>query len=165
LPRDGGGRSIQRAIDPYRSIRRSRSRLERIMRTREDLESYFIQMGIDYEEVDDEMWLLKGEDGAVAIVCHYSPPVVVLRVKIMDLPDPADDVRLASLYRRLLELNAADILHGSYGIEENEVVLSDALELQDLDFSELRSSYESLVFAATSHVSGLAELVPAGHEG
>lgn len=135
------------------------------MRTREDLESYFIQMGVDYEEVDEEMWVLKGQDGAVPIVCHYSPPVVVLRLKVMDLPPDADDARLAGLYRRMLELNATDILHGSYGIEEREVVLSDALELQDLDFSELRSSYESLVFAATSHVAGLAELVPAGHEG
>jgi hypothetical protein len=134
------------------------------MRTREDLESYFIQMGIDFEEVDEEMWVLKGQEGDVAIVCNYSPPVVVLQVKVMDLPD-ADDARLAGLYRRLLELNATDILHGSYGIEENEIVLSDALELQDLDFSELRSSYESLAFAATSHVPALAELVPAVHEG
>jgi hypothetical protein len=134
------------------------------MRTREDLESYFIQMGIDYEEVDDEMWLIKGQDGAVPIVCHYSPPVVVLRIKVMDLPADGDDARLAGLFRRLLELNANDILHGSYGLEEDEVVLSDALELQDLDFSELRSSYESLVFAAASHHASLAELIPAAQE-
>jgi hypothetical protein len=135
------------------------------MRTREDLESYFIQMGIDFDEIEDEIWVLKGDDGAVPIVCNYSPPVVVLRLKVMDLPSGADDAQLAGLYRRLLELNANDILHGSYGIEENEVVLSDALELQDLDFSELRSSFESIVFAAASHHARLAELIPAAHEG
>ena len=77
----------------------------------------------------------------------------------------ADDARLASFYRRMLELNAGDIVHGSYGIEAQEVVLSDALELEDLDFSELRSSYESLLLAASSHLPGLADLVPVAQEG
>jgi hypothetical protein len=44
-------------------------------------------------------------------------------------------------------------------------VISDALQLEDLDFSELRSSYESIVLAAASHRPVLAELVPVAHEG
>lgn len=135
------------------------------MTTREDLESYFIRMGVDYEEVDEGMWAVKSDDDGASVIVHYSPPVVLLRLKVMDLPADSDDTRLATLYRRLLELNAGDILHGAYGIEEREVVLSDALELEDLDFSELRSSYESMIFAATSHVSALAALVPVAQEG
>lgn len=129
------------------------------MTAREDVESYLLRMEVDVQEVDEGMWVLKsGEEGA-SVVLHYSPPVVVLRLKVLDLPAGAGDGRLAPLYRRLLELNAADILHGSYGIEANEVVLSDALELEDLDFAELRSSYESLTFAASSHLPALAALV------
>jgi hypothetical protein len=135
------------------------------MRTREDLESYFIQMDLEYEEVDDNMWLLRHEDGGTPLVCTYSPPVILLRLKVMNLPQDTDDTQLAGLYRKLLELNAGDILHGSYGIDENEVLISDALELEDLDFSEFRSSFESMMFAATSHVGRLVELVPAAHEG
>jgi hypothetical protein len=135
------------------------------MRTREDLESYFIQMDLEYEEVDEAMWLLSHSEGSTPIVCNFSPPVIVMRLKVMNLPADTDDTQLAPLYRRLLELNAGDILHGSYGIDENEIVISDALELEDLDFSEFRSSFESIVFAATSHVSRLVELVPAAHEG
>ena len=74
-------------------------------------------------------------------------------------------MRLAAFYRRLLEINASEIVHGSYGIEENNVVISDALELEDLDFSELRSSFESMVLAASSHMAALIELVPVAHEG
>ena len=59
-----------------------------------------------------------------------------------------------------LEFNANDIVHGSYGIEENNIVISDALQLEDLDFSELQSSYESMVLAAASHMPVLADLVP-----
>lgn len=135
------------------------------MTTRDDLESYFIRMGVDAEEVADGMWVIPGPDGGAPVVVHHSPPMVVLRLKVMDLPDDLPDERLAPLYRKLLELNAADIVHGSYGIEEGDVVLSDALDLEALDFSELRNSYESLVLAASSHLPGLARLAHAVHEG
>jgi hypothetical protein len=131
------------------------------MMTREDLESYLIRMELDVQEVEECMWIVKSPEDGPPIVVNYAPPVVVLRMKVMDLP-PSDDVRLAPFYRRLLELNATDIVHGSYGIEEQEVVLSDALELETLDFTELRSSYESMTLAASSHVSGLMAIIEPG---
>jgi hypothetical protein len=133
------------------------------MVSKEDLESYLLRMGLDFEEVDENMWLIKPQETA-GVVVNFTPPVVLLRLKVMELPR-AQNGMLAPFYRRLLELNASDIVHGSYGIEENDVVLSDALELEDLDYSELRSSYESMVLAATSHVSELSELIPVAHEG
>jgi hypothetical protein len=135
------------------------------MTTREDLESYLLGMDLDYEEVADGMWLVKPQDESTHIVIHYSPPVVVLRLKVMDLQPGGDDTRYTALYRKLLELNATDIVHGSYGIEAEEVVLSDALELETLDFGELRSSYESLILAASSHLPELVGLVPVAQEG
>ena len=135
------------------------------MTSRDDVESYLLRMGLEYEEVDDAMWVVRSNSNDASIVIHYTPPVVLLRLKVMDLPAESEYARLAPFYRRLLELNATDILHGSYGIEANEVILSDALELEDLDFSELRSSYESMLLAASSHMPGLVELVPVAHEG
>ncbi|MGQ0813646.1 MAG: YbjN domain-containing protein [Gemmatimonadota bacterium] len=135
------------------------------MITKEDLESYLIRMGVEYTELEDGMWLLKPSDHAANVVLNYTPPVVLLRLKVMELPTDIDDAKLAAFYRRLLEINASEIVHGSYGIEESNVVISDALELEDLDFSELRSSFESMVLAATSHMPALAELVPVAHEG
>lgn len=134
------------------------------MVTREDLESFLIRLGSEYDEVEDGIWVLRPREGGANVVVSYSPPVLLLRVKLMELPD-ADDAQLAGLFRRLLELNANDLVHGSYGIEEGEIVLSDAMELEALDFVELRSSYESLVMAASSHPAQLAELVPASRAG
>jgi hypothetical protein len=135
------------------------------MKTREDIESFLIQMNVGHEELDDGMWVIRTPEGAPVVV-QYEPPVIVLRLKFMDLPaaPERDDVRFAGFYRRLLELNAGEIVHGSYGIEGDEVVISDALELETLDFHELRSSYESILLAATSHPATLAELVPVAHE-
>jgi hypothetical protein len=132
------------------------------MVTREDLESYLMRMELDVQEVEECMWIVKAPDDGPPIVVNYSPPVVVLRMKVMDLPASVDDVRLAPFYRRLLEMNATDIVHGSYGIEEQEVVLSDALELETLDFTELRSSYESMTLAASSHVPDLVAIMEQG---
>ena len=135
------------------------------MTTREDLESYLIRMDLDYEEVDEGMWLVKPTDESTHVVVHYSPPVVVLRLKVMDLQPGSEEGRYTALYRRLLELNATDIVHGSYGIEADEVLLSDALELETLDFGELRSSYESMILASSSHLPELVGLVPVAQEG
>ncbi len=133
---------------------------------REDIEGYFIRMGVEAEEVDDNIWVLhSSDDDEPRAVATYAPPVMLLRMKVMDLPQDATDEQLAPLFRKLLELNASDLVHGSYGIEEGDVALSDALELETLDFVELRASYESIVFAATSHMKDLAELVPVTEKG
>jgi len=132
------------------------------MMTRDDLESYLIRMELDVEEIEESMWVLKPEGDGAPVVVNYAPPVVLLRMKVMDLPQPADDARLAPFYRRMLELNATDIVHGSYGIEGEDVVLSDALELETLDFAELRSSYESLSMAASTQVPQLAAIIEQG---
>ena len=135
------------------------------MTSREDIESFLDRMDVEYEEVDDAMWMLKPGGETATVALNYAPPVVLMRIKVMELPGERDDARLAGFYRKLLELNATDVLHGSYGIEANDVVLSDALELENLDFSELRSSFESMVLAASSHAPQLSELVPVAHEG
>jgi hypothetical protein len=123
------------------------------MVTREDLESFLIRMDLDYEEIEEGMFLVRGGNGAVVV--HHSEPVLLLRLNVMDLPTDGD---LSELYKALLEWNAADIVHGAYGIEEGEIILSDTLELQTLDYEELQASVESLQFAASSHLAQIKVL-------
>ena len=129
------------------------------MVTREDLESFFIRMDAEAEEVDEGMYLVRARNGGPSMVIHYTPPLLLLRMKVMDLPA----VGSAELYRALLELNASDLMHGSYGIEEDEIILADTLELETLDFEEIRASVESMQMAATGHlerIRGLAGSTP-----
>jgi hypothetical protein len=135
------------------------------MINREDLESFFIRMGVEADEVEENIWVLAGDEDAPNVVVTFAPPVIVLRLKVFDLPAETRDEQLAPLFRRLLELNASDLVHGSYGIEQGDVALSDALDLETLDFQELRNSYESIAFAATAHMKDLAELLPVAHKG
>ena len=132
------------------------------MVTREDLESFLIRMG-GFEEVDEGMYLLEGMDGGPKVVVHHSPPVLLVRLKVMDLPEHVNGA--TDLFRTLLELNATDIVHGAYGIEEGDLILSDTLELETLDFHELQASLESVQLAASGHIDEIRRLVPAHEEG
>ena len=132
------------------------------MVTREDLESYLIRMDMDFEEVDDGMFVVRMENGGPAIVVHHSDPLLLVRMKVMDLPEESD--KLGGLYETLLRLNATDVIHGAYGIEEGELILSDTMQLGTLDFDELRASLESVQMAASSHASRIRDLAGIGEE-
>lgn len=120
------------------------------MISREDFESFMIRMDLDFEEIGENLWIVDPDrTGRSSIVVSYSPPLVVLRSAIRE--DPDNDADRLSLYARLLELNALDLVHGSYGLEDGEIVLSDALEVENLDFSEFQASLESLSLALTAH--------------
>ena len=99
------------------------------------------------------MWLAKTPEGAEVVVSLASP-VVILRVRVMQLP--ATSEARADLYRQLLEYNARELVHGSYGLEGDHVVLTDTLELQDLDYSEFEASFDSITLALASHFTALA---------
>ena len=128
------------------------------MVTRDDIESFLDRLGAEgasYQEVEPGLWIVKpGGQLDLDLVVHYSPPVVVLRVKVMTCP--SDDDRCAQLNRRLLQLNATDLLHGSYGIEQDAIVLTEAMELSHLDFEEFLATYESMTMALGSHLRELS---------
>ncbi|NOT06572.1 MAG: hypothetical protein HOP28_00025 [Gemmatimonadales bacterium] len=126
------------------------------MVTREDIQSYLerVEGGtVEATELEPGLWRAKTQIGAEMIV-HYAPPVVVLRVRVME--PPASEDRRSGLYRQLLEFNARELVHGSYGLEGDHVVLTDALELADLDYSEFEASWDSLTLALAAHLSALA---------
>jgi CesT_Tir_1 len=122
---------------------------------KDDVEAYLdrLDSGVaEIKEVEPGLWLV-GTDGAQVAVT-YAPPVVIIRVDVMPLP--AGTARQAELFRRLLEYNARDLVHGAYGLEGDRVVLTDTLELEHLDFDELEASFDSLTLALASHLGALA---------
>lgn len=132
------------------------------MVTRDDLESFLIRMDLDFNEVDEGMFLVQGSNEGAPVVVHHTPPLLVIRLKVMSLPAEND---LSKLYKALLVWNATDMVHGAYGIEEEDLIISDTLELETLDFPELQASLESVQMAASSHVERIKALASAGQEG
>jgi hypothetical protein len=126
------------------------------MITREDIQSFFDRLyggNLTVMELEPNIWLLRSPEDSDVVV-HYAPPVVILRVRVMELP--ASEPRRGELFRQLLEYNARDLVHGSYGLEGDHVVLTDTLELENLDFNEFEASFESMILALASHLGALA---------
>jgi hypothetical protein len=124
------------------------------MVTREDVESFLIRMQLEYEEVGEGMWLVKSGISGAGLVVHHSPPVLVFRLKVMEVPQ--DETRCAELYRRLLEYNVTDLLHAAYGLEQGDVILTESLELENLDFNEFQATVDSFQLAVAAHRESLA---------
>jgi hypothetical protein len=127
------------------------------MVTREDIEGFLDRIaaeGASYKEIEQGLWVVRpGGALEVDFIVHHNPPVVVIRVKVMQLP--GTNGKVTDLYRRLLELNATDLLHGSYGISNGSIVLTEALELEHLDFEEFLSAYESMTLALATNLREL----------
>ena len=126
------------------------------MLTRDDVQSFLDRLevrGGTVEELGEGLWKVRRSEEAEVVV-SFAPPVLILRVRVMELP--ADKPRRAELFRQLLEYNAADLVHGSYGVESDHVVLTDTLELENLDFSEFEASFDSLTLALATHLGALA---------
>jgi hypothetical protein len=99
------------------------------MITREDIQSWLDRLdggGLKVAEVEPNLWIARTVDDSEVVV-HYAPPVVILRVRVMELP--GNEPRRSELFRQLLEYNARELVHGSYGLEGDHVVLTDTLEL------------------------------------
>lgn len=124
------------------------------MKDKGDLERYLLEMGQPYEEVGDGLYVLHDEiDQVDNIVVIWAPPMVVFRVKLMNLP--AGDN--AALMRKLLELNANEMVAGAYGVEGDSIVVVDTLQSENLDYNEFQASIESLAMAITVHYPVLKE--------
>jgi len=123
------------------------------MKGRDDIESYLLRMDLPYEEIGQDTWMINTGQKDRNLVVRLAAPVAVFRTKVMDVPGADRE----ALFRLLLELNTADLLHAAYGIEGNTIVLSDALELENLDFNEFQATVEDMTMAAANHTAKLAK--------
>ncbi len=128
-------------------------------RTVEDVENYLLQLDRRFEN-DGGTYLIGAESpGQPPIALRVAPPIVAIRVVITEVP--AGPEHQSALFKRLLEYNATDLMHVSYGIDNGTVVLSAALELENLDRNELEAALSDVDLALARHVPVLREVARA----
>ena len=112
------------------------------------VEQYLIELKYSYQEVKPNFWLLDDTDHDLeGLVIVYTEPLVIFRVQVMSIPEQNREV----FYKRLLELNASEMIHGAYGLEGEKVVITGSLEYETLDFEEFRAALEAISLALTQH--------------
>ena len=124
------------------------------MRTEKDVEAYLARLNRRYRVVDGPIrtFLVEAGGDQPSVAVRVDPPLVVVRVRIGDLKGVTDP---AGLFRQLLELNARQLVHASYGLDDGNVVLSSALELENLDFNELQAVLDEIDVALPTKLPGL----------
>lgn len=125
------------------------------MVTREDVVNFLNRMELDFEEVSEGMWLAypDQEHGGTPLVISHSPPLLVFRLKVLDVPRDGD--KCNQLYKRLLQANASEMVHAAYGLEEEDVILTDSLQLENLDFNEFQATVDSFQMAMATQMEAL----------
>lgn len=125
------------------------------MVTREDVENFLNRMEMDFEEVKEGLWIVRahGEENGAPLVISHEPPLLVFRLKVLDVPRDAQ--KCADLYRRLLKANANELVHAAYGLEEDDVILTESLEVENLDFNEFQATIDSFQMALATQLEAL----------
>jgi hypothetical protein len=112
------------------------------------VEQFLINLMYSYQEIGENLWLMDDEEHSLeGVVVMYADPLVIVRTAVMDVPDK----NRMELFTKLLELNANDLLHGAYGLDNNKVILIDTLEYETLDFEEFRATLDAFSLALTQH--------------
>jgi hypothetical protein len=109
------------------------------MKTREDIQAYMIRSGLPFEEVDEATWLVRISTGRNAVV-RLEGPLVLVRADVGPIPKKDRE----RFYAELLRENAGDLVHCAYGIDGDQVIVSDALILETLDYDELVSTLDDM---------------------
>jgi hypothetical protein len=125
-------------------------------RTERDVEAYLHALGKSWDRLEDGTYVIHtGNETPIAL--RIAGTLLVARVLIGDAPSgkPAMEARL---FRRLLELNASELMYASYGLENGHMVLSAALELENLDMNEIEAVLGDIDLALARHVGELWDL-------
>jgi hypothetical protein len=124
------------------------------MDIRERVEQYLVKLSLTYEKVNADTWVIRDRDeGLDNVLVLAEDPIVVVRAKVMDVPA----AHRLELYEDLLRLNATDLLHGGYAIQDNNVILIDTLLGATMDFEEFQSSLDAIGIALSQHYSRLTK--------
>lgn len=116
----------------------------------EIIDEYLIRSGVEYNALDDGMWVVHDEDDQLDnIILTWSPPILVFRVKLMNAP--SDLAQRAALFEELLRLNGSDMISGAYALEGNAIVATETLQAENLDFNEFQAGIDGLTLSLTQH--------------
>jgi hypothetical protein len=112
------------------------------------IEQFLIELKYSYREVKPNLWLLDDpENNLEGIIVMYADPLVIIQVQVMDVPK----LNSHELYKKLLELNASDMIHGAYGLEGNKVVINDTHLYETMDYPEFRAALDAISLVLTQH--------------
>lgn len=119
------------------------------------VESLLFRSGALFDQLDPTTWILHLENRHRSrVVVKVEDPILLFSLPLGFLDDSVADRE--QLYRTLLELNA-DFMHNAYAIEGSRLVLSGALQTENLDANEFQAIIDDLTMTLDNHLDKLAD--------
>ncbi|HOJ50721.1 MAG TPA: hypothetical protein PKW55_07915 [Spirochaetota bacterium] len=116
------------------------------------IEEYLIRGAYIFKKIDEKTWVIEDQyENIDNMVIHYQDPLIILRLKLMPIPESNRE----EFYEKLLRLNAESLVHGAYALEGNNVIIVDTLEGENLDFNELQASIDAIQLALANDYNQL----------
>ena len=123
------------------------------MTLKDKLEGYFIDLNVQYDQKEDNLWVISDDERSLQnVLVTIDDPLVTITVNVMEVPGSNKE----QFFEKLLTLNASDMIHGAYAIEGGNVVLIDTLEGETMDIEELQASLDGIGFALSQHYKVLS---------
>ncbi len=129
--------------------------------TPEDLETFLRRLDRAFEKVDASTYLVSLGQNLPAAVLKLAPPVLVVQVDVAEAPSENPSLE-ARLFRRLLELNATDLVYAAFGIEGSRIIIDAAMDLDAMRLHDLERLLSNLDLSLAEHVPHLRDLVKKG---
>jgi len=124
------------------------------MNAKDKLEGFFIKLGLTYQQIAEDTWVVTDEESGVhQVVVMYDDPIIVVRVTVMALPDKNRE----AFFETILRMNASDLVHSAYAVEGEHLILSNSFLLETLDFEELQAVIDEFGLALIQHYSILSK--------
>lgn len=124
------------------------------MDAKDKLEGYFIRLGLSYQQIADDTWVVTDDEAGVhQVVVMVDDPIVVLRVTVMPLPAKNREAFLETVLR----MNANDLVHVAYAVEGEHLILSNSFILATLDLEEIQAAVDEIGLALIQHYSILSK--------
>ena len=124
-------------------------------RTTNDIEILLAELDRSHERVEgsEGSFLIRAATGTLAVLT-VDDPIVTITVTIG--PAPKDAAHQLTVYTRLLQINADDLIYGAYGLEGDQIVLSAGLALENLGKNELSAALADIDMALVQHTPEIA---------
>jgi len=118
------------------------------MTAREKIESYLVRLALSFQQPTAGTWVISdAQRGLHNLIIALTDSLVVMRMNVMEVPATGKE----KLFEELLRLNAADLVHGAYGIDGRSVILIDTLEAEGMGLEEFESSLDAIGLAVAQH--------------
>lgn len=118
------------------------------------IEQFLEELALPFEKAGEDTWVVQPRTTVnTRIAIRVDDSVVTFSANVAPFageagPGSAFD---ALMYQQLLVWNATEMLHAAYGISGDHVVLSGALEFENLDLNEFRGMVDDISLGVDSH--------------